>query len=117
MPTSYLAMHEWQTHGTCTPFAADDYFGLVRKAVESVKIPKEFTHTTQQSMEPPDAIVAAFARINTGFPGGSIVLSCGNNRLTAMEFCFDKNLSPIACSGLRTCRANNVKITPQTGGE
>jgi ribonuclease T2 len=117
MPTSYLAMHEWQTHGTCTPYAANDYFGLVRRAVESVKIPKEFTHTTQQSMEPPAAIVAAFARINTGFPGGSIVLSCGNNRLTAMEFCFDKSLSPIACSGLRTCRANNVKITPQMGSE
>jgi ribonuclease T2 len=117
MPTSYLAMHEWQTHGTCTPYAANDYFGLVRRAVESVKIPKEFTHTTQQIMEPPDAIIAAFARINTSFPDGGIVLSCGNNRLTAMEFCFDKGLSPIACSGLRTCRANNVKITPQISSQ
>jgi len=34
-----------------------------------------------------------------------------------MEFCFDKGLSPIVCSGLHSCRANNVKITPQIGGQ
>jgi ribonuclease T2 len=113
MPTRPLAEHEWQTHGTCTPYAVDAYFSVVRRAYESVKIPAQFTSTTQQTMEPPTAIVDAFARINTGFPAGSIALSCGNNRLTAIEVCFDKKLQPMACSGIRTCRANNVKITPQ----
>jgi len=115
MPTRSLAEHEWQTHGTCTPYAADAYFGVVRRAYESVKIPAQFMNATQQTMEPPAAIVDAFARINTGFPAGSIALSCGNNRLTAIEVCFDKKLQPMACSGIRTCRANAVKITPQTG--
>ena len=113
MPTQQLALHEWQTHGVCTPYDADTYFGLIRKAFGEVQIPPAFTNTTQQTMEPPASIIAQFATINTGFPAGSIALSCGNNYLTAMQFCLDKNLNPIACSGIRTCRANQVKITPQ----
>jgi ribonuclease T2 len=114
IPTRDLAQHEWQTHGTCTPYDPDTYFGLIRKAWNSIKIPDTLTHTTQQTMQPPSDIIDAFARINTGLPAGSIVLSCGNNYLTAIEVCFDKSLNPRACSGLRTCRANTVKITPQT---
>ena len=115
IPTQYLAMHEWQTHGTCTPYDADTFFNLVRKAYQSIKIPDTLTHTTSQTTQPPADIIDSFARINTSLPPGGIVLSCGNNYLTAIEICFDKNLQPRACSGLRTCRANVVKITPQTG--
>jgi ribonuclease T2 len=113
IPTASLAQHEWETHGTCTPYDADTYFGLIRRAFQSVKIPADFTHTTQPTMEPPAAIIDSFARINTGFPPNSIAVSCGNNYLTAIEVCLDKSLKPIACSGIRTCRANTVKITPQ----
>jgi ribonuclease T2 len=116
MPTASLAMHEWETHGTCTPYDADAYFGLIRRAYQSVEIPAEFTSTTRQTMEPPADIIGSFARINAGFPPGSIALSCGNNYLTAIEVCFDKSFNPIACSGIRTCRANAVKITPQNAG-
>jgi ribonuclease T2 len=115
MPTASLAAHEWKTQGTCTPYAADAYFSLVRRAAESVKIPPQFTATTRQTMEPPAAVIDAFAQVNPGFPAGSIALSCGHNYLTAIEVCFDKDLNPIACTGIRTCRANVVKITPQTG--
>ena len=113
MPTAYLAQHEWETHGTCTPYDADTYFGLIRRAFQSVKIPAAFINTTSQPMEPPAALIDSFARVNTGFPPGSIAVSCGNNYLTAIEVCFDKHLNPIACTGIRTCRANNVKITPR----
>jgi ribonuclease T2 len=113
IPTQYLAMHEWQTHGTCTLYDADTFFSLVRRAYQSIKIPDTLTHTTRQTMQSPADIIGSFARINTSLPPGSIVLSCGNNYLTAIEICFDKNLQPRACSGLRTCRANAVKITPQ----
>jgi ribonuclease T2 len=113
IPTAELAQHEWQTHGTCTPYDADTYFGLIRRAFQSVKIPAAFTNATARTMEPPADIIDSFARINTGFPPNSIAVSCGNNYLTAIEVCLDKNLNPIACTGIRTCRANNVKITPR----
>jgi ribonuclease T2 len=113
LPTRALAMHEWQTHGTCTPYDADSYFKLVRQAWQSVKIPEEFTAAAPPPMQPPAQIIEAFARINLNMPAGAIVLSCGNNHLTAMEICFDKKLQPIACAGIRTCHANAVKITPR----
>lgn len=115
-PTASLAQHEWVTHGVCTPYDADTYFGLIRKARGEVQIPATFTGPTEPASDTPADIVAQFAKINTGIPAGGIALSCGNNALTAMEFCFDKNLTPIACQGIRTCRANSVKI-PSIGGE
>ena len=78
-----------------------------------MKIPTAFTGTTQPSMQPPAAILDAFAHINTGLPPESLALSCGNNYLTAIEVCMDKNLHPEACQSVRTCHANAVKITPR----
>ena len=113
MPTASLAQHEWQTHGTCTPYDADTYFGLIRRAFGEVHIPAAFTNTTQQTMEPPAQIIDSFATMNSSFPSGSIAVSCGNNYLTAIEVCFDKQLNPIACQAVRSCRANTVRIPPQ----
>ncbi len=113
IPTASLVEHEWATHGTCSGLAPDAYFAVVRRAFQSVKIPASFTNLTQPTMQPPDAILDAFTRINTGFPPGSIALSCGNNYLTAVEVCMDKGLHAEACQGVRTCHANAVKITPR----
>jgi ribonuclease T2 len=113
MPTASLAQHEWQTHGTCTPYDAATYFGLIRKAFNEVKIPADFNGNTQPASEPPAAIIGDFAKSNATFPSGSIAVSCGNNALTAMEFCFDKNLNPEACQSVKACGANTVKIPPR----
>jgi ribonuclease T2 len=114
-PTAALAQHEWTTHGVCTPYNADTYFGLVREARGKVRIPAAFTGPTQPASDTPADIIAQFAKINTGVPPGGLALSCGNNNLTAIEICFDKNINPTACQGLRSCRANSVRI-PSTGG-
>jgi ribonuclease T2 len=63
-------------------------------------------------MEPPQVMVDSFLKVNPGFPQGSVAVSCGNNYLTAIEACFDKQLNPIMCQGVRSCRANTVKIAP-----
>lgn len=109
-PTASLAQHEWVTHGVCTPYNADTYFGLVREARDKVQIPATFTGASQAASDAPGDIIAQFATINTGVPPGGIALTCGNNSLTAVEVCFDKNLNPTACRGLRSCRASVVKI-------
>jgi ribonuclease T2 len=113
LPTAELAAHEWEAHGTCTPYDADTYFGLIRRAFQSVKIPADFDNAGSPGMEPPAAIVTDFSKANPGFPSGSIAVSCGNNYLTAIEVCLDKSLNAIACSNVRSCRANNVKIAPR----
>ena len=113
MPNRGLLRHEWETHGTCTAYDADAYFGIVRKAFREVQVPASFVATDHEVRMTPEAIVDAFAAANPTFPAGSIALSCGNNRLTAVEVCMTTDLRPMACSGVRSCRANVVKITPR----
>ncbi|GAC1414951.1 MAG: hypothetical protein NVSMB62_01640 [Acidobacteriaceae bacterium] len=112
LPTVSLIQHEWTTHGTCSGLSADAYFALIRRAFQETHIPPPFTAPHQtQTMLSPDALLAEFSAANPGFPQGSLALSCGNNYLTAVEVCMDKSLHPQACQGVRSCRANVVKIT------
>lgn len=114
LPTISLIEHEWITHGTCSGLPADAYFATIRKAFQQVHIPAVFTSTqAPPSMLAPDAIIGDFAAANPGLPAASFALSCGNNYLTAIEVCMDKNVHPEACQNVRSCRANAVKITPR----
>ncbi len=112
-PDRSLLEHEWNKHGTCTTLAPDDFFSLEHKAYQSLTIPKLFNELGHEVMLKPAEILSMFAKANPSFPEGSIVLSCGNNRLTAIEACLAKDgLRPIACQGLKGCRAQVVRITP-----
>lgn len=112
MPDLHLIDHEWQTHGTCTGLAADAYFAIARKAFRGIAIPPAVSGADHELMLPAAEIVDDFAKVNPSFPEGSIVVSCGNNRLTAVEVCMTKELKAIPCNGVRSCRANVVRITP-----
>ena len=59
---------------------------------------------------PAAVILDLFRQSNPGLPGASLALSCGNNYLTAVEVCLDKDLHPTACQQIRSCRANSVRI-------
>jgi len=113
MPTVSLVHHEWQTHGTCTGLDATTYFNTVRQAFHTVKIPSDIGHGDTDQTVSTSAILDEFMMANPGFPGGSLALSCGNNRLTAIEVCFSKDLQPEACQGVRSCRASVIRVTPQ----
>jgi ribonuclease T2 len=113
IPTVSLVEHEWQTHGTCSGLAADDYFAQIHKAFAAVKLPSNIGQGSDPDGVTPDALLARFATANPGYPPGSFALSCGNNRLTAVEICLTKDLRPETCQGVRSCRANVVKVTPQ----
>ncbi len=113
IPTVSLVEHEWQTHGTCSGLAADDYFAQIHKAFAAVKIPTDIGAGKDANGVPPANLLARFASANPAYPAGSFALSCGNNRLTAVEICLTKDLNPEACQGVRSCRANVVKVTPK----
>jgi ribonuclease T2 len=111
-PDLSLLQHEWAKHGTCSGVGPQRFFALEHQAFQSLKIPPQLEHVDQEISLTPNAILELFAQANPDFPRGSILLSCGRNHLTAIEACFDKSLKPIVCQGLRSCRANSVKITP-----
>lgn len=113
IPTVSLVEHEWQTHGTCSGLAANDYFAQIHKAFAAVKLPSNIGQGTDADGVTPDALLGRFAAANPSFPRGSFALSCGNNRLTAVEVCLTKDLGPETCQGVRSCRADVVKVTPR----
>ena len=111
-PDEGLLRHEWQTHGTCSGLGADEFFSAARTAYRSIAIPPKLVSLSSQTMMPPEEILGLFAAINPAIPSSSLALSCGNNYLTAVEVCLDKSLHAIACPGIRSCRANVVRIPP-----
>ncbi len=115
LPDTGLLTHEWQTHGTCSGLAPDAYFTLARSAFHAVIIPPSLNQLSAPASRTPASILADFARANPSISAASLALSCGNNELTAVEVCFDRNLSAVSCSGVRSCRANSVRITPPGG--
>jgi ribonuclease T2 len=113
IPTASLVMHEWETHRTCSGLGADAYFAEIHKAFAAVKIPANIGIGNDAGGVTPDDLLSRFAAANPGYPAGSFALSCGNNRLTAVEICLTKDLHPEACQGVRSCRANLAKVTPR----
>ncbi|MBS1814515.1 MAG: ribonuclease T [Acidobacteria bacterium] len=113
-PDPALLEHEWRKHGTCTGLSARAYFEFTRKAVEKFSFPPIVTTLKHEDAIQTSRILSRFHVVNPLFPAGSIVLSCGNNRLTAVEACLTKDLQPTRCGEhLRSCRAKVIKVTPR----
>ena len=114
-PDLALLQHEWDKHGTCTTLAPETFFKLEHKAFQNLKMPKLFNNLDHELLLKPDYILDLFQEANPSYPKGSIVLSCGNNRLTAIEACLSKDdLTPTACRNVPGCHAQVVRIVPQT---
>ncbi len=113
IPTVSLVEHEWQTHGTCSGLGADEYFSDIHKVFAAVKIPANIGQGSDAGGVAPDDLLSRFASANPAYPAGAFALSCGNNRLTAVEICLSRDLHPEACEGVRSCRANVVQVTPR----
>ncbi len=113
MPTSWLLQHEWSTHGTCSGMSADDYFNTIHRAYSSIKIPEKLAKPAETFSIAPSDVKQAFADANPGMRTEDIAVSCGNNYLTAVEFCLSKDkLQPMACGQVRDCRANVIRVAP-----
>lgn len=111
-PDLSLLRHEWATHGTCSGLDPDAFFDKARAATKSLHIPAQLTNLDHQVSMAPDTILSLFLESNPSLPRTSLALSCGNNFLTAVELCLDKQLHPMACGPIRSCRANSVRIPP-----
>ncbi len=109
-PDPGLLRHEWRTHGTCSGLSPDAYFTAARNAYKAMTAPPKLVQLKEQISLSPAGIAELFERSNPDVPATSLAVSCGNNYLTAVEVCLDKNLHSVSCGALRSCRANTVRI-------
>jgi ribonuclease T2 len=111
MPDLHLIRHEWTTHGTCTGLAADDYFALIRRVFNSVKIPPEFIAPARQFSLSPQELKQDFEQANPALSDSGIAVSCGGSYLVAVEICYAKDGTPTQCSGdIRDCNKPEVRV-------
>jgi len=114
VPTESLMQHEWATHGTCSNLSVDDYFAAVRKARDSVSIPKDLDQPSQKLQLSPAQIEAKLAAANPSFPPTAFRISCyQDGELQEARICFNKDLSPRPCTASAgECTIKKVTILP-----
>lgn len=113
IPTESLIQHEWATHGTCTGISAANYFALVRRARDMVKIPNELAAPGTQLRMGSSEVEAKFAAANPNFPRGAFRVSCyRDTELQEVRIALNKDLSPrVNGSGGGSCGAT-LQIRP-----
>ena len=118
MPAPGLIFNEWDKHGTCSGLGARAYFENIRKARATVKIPEEFLQLSASKSISPDAIEAAFIKINPGLSSSAISVTCTSRRLSEVRVCMSKDLQFRACEEIdrRACRRDEVVMPPVRGG-
>lgn len=112
MPDASLVEHEWTTHGTCSGLSPDGYFRLVRQAFASVKIPPRLSAPRQIFSITPQELKEGLLAANPRLKAEDLTVSCGNNYLTGISVCLDKQLQSRACEALRDCRASSIRVAP-----
>jgi ribonuclease T2 len=112
MPDLGLIRHEWTTHGTCSGLSAEQYFGLIRKAFNSVKPPAQLTSAKTQQTLAPRQVKRDFEQANPELNDSEIMINCGSNYLQAVEICLTKSLQPMTCPAPRDCRASSIRVPP-----
>ena len=114
IPTESLIQHEWSTHGTCSNLSVADYFATVRKARDSVSIPKDLDQPSQKLQLSPAEIEGKLAAANPSFPSGAFRTSCyKDGELQEARVCFNKDLTPRPCTASAgECTIKNVTILP-----
>lgn len=109
-PDLQLLQHEWEKHGTCSAVGPQRFFEMEHKAFRTVRVPNEFRHVTADEFFTPEWILASFALENASFPPGSFSVSCKDDKLTAVEACFSKDLQPVSCQGIPSCKAQVLRV-------
>jgi ribonuclease T2 len=118
MPAPGLIFNEWDKHGTCSGLGARAYFENIRKARAAVKIPEEFLQLSESKSISPDALEAAFIKVNPGLSSSAISVTCSSRRLSEVRVCMSKDLQFRACEEIdrRACRRDEVVMPPVRGG-
>jgi ribonuclease T2 len=118
MPSPRLVFNQWDRHGTCTGLDGEQYFEVVRKARETVRIPAQFQDVTKYLAVTPAEVEQAFVEANPGLSHDAIAVTCDHRRLSEVRICMSKDLQFRSCPEVdrRSCRNEKVMMPPVRGG-
>lgn len=93
-----LIKHEWEKHGTCSGLTQEQYFNSARNLFIQIKIPVIFSQTSTSVSLTAKKITELFMQSNPKLNYNSIrLITNKSGELSAIEICFDKSLSSVAC--------------------
>lgn len=113
MPSPGLVKHEWEKHGTCSGLSAGQYLDVVRKAYQSIRVPKEYQSPIQQVMVKPATLKRRFVEENR-LPEGALTVQCNGRFLQEVRVCMDRSLKPRACGRNErdSCKVDEAIMRP-----
>jgi ribonuclease T2 len=114
MPAPALIFHEWDQHGTCSGLPPREYFDLIRRAREKVRIPEQYSNPTTVLTVTPTQVIDAFISTNAGLSPDAITVDCARTRLREVRICMTRDLQFRGCSrtAQRACRSERVIMPP-----
>ncbi len=118
MPSAGLIGYQWRKHGSCSGLSQRDYFAVMRKARQQVRIPAEFARLDDYRMVDPAAAERAFLAANPGLDAAAIAVTCDKRYLREVRICLTKDLKFRACPEIdrRSCRLSRAVMPPVRGG-
>ena len=118
MPAPGLVFHEWDQHGTCSGLPPREYFDLVRRAREKVRIPEQYSDPRAPLTVTPSQVIDAFVSANEGLSPNGITVDCNRTRLREVRICLTRELQFRDCSASAqgACRSERLIMPPVRGG-
>lgn len=111
-PSAGLIRYQWRKHGLCAGLGQRDYFGLMRRAYETITIPEAYDDPGEDASLKPLAIEAAFLAANPGLPARGIAVTCNQGRLADVRICLTKDLEFRECREVDAdaCRSSRIAV-------
>ena len=118
MPSAGLIRYQWRKHGSCSGLGQADYFAVMRRARQKVRIPAEFGRLDDYRMVDPAAAEHAFLAANPGLGAEAIAVTCDKRYLREVRICLTKDLTFRTCPEIdrRSCRLSRAVMPPVRGG-
>jgi ribonuclease T2 len=113
MPDAGLIQHEWRTHGSCSGLTAEEYFAIVERSAEKVRIPEVYRSLHRALTTSPGEIERRFAAVNHLRRVSAVRVQCRAGEVRGVLICLRKDLQPRSCSwNVRDCRAGELFMRP-----
>lgn len=110
MPSRSLIIYQWRKHGQCSGLSSQEYFALMRRAFERVRVPQSFNAPAARKTESPDTIEKSFLGSNAAMDEDGVAITCDRRHFREVRICLTKDLRPRDCEEVDAKSCNRRQI-------